>query len=98
MAVLVLSLFAPSNIIAGQIARTGQSVIRLTFIPIRGLSLQLHATLLHKLGIAHASPFYRADLFWGLYARYAQSGVAVEDDNADLAFRDLPPAGQSPSP
>ena len=35
-------------------------------------------------------PFPRTDLSYGRCAGYAKSGVAVENGDADLDFRDLP--------
>jgi hypothetical protein len=43
-----------------------------------------------QIGLRVSFPFPQTDLAYCLCDRYAKSGVAVEDGDADLDFRDLP--------
>lgn len=43
-----------------------------------------------QIGLNVGFSFTQPDLPYGLCDRYAKSGVAVEDGDADLDFRDLP--------
>ena len=43
-----------------------------------------------QIGLKTCFPLRQTDLAYGLSDRYAKSGIAAEDSDTDLDFRDLP--------
>jgi len=54
------------------------------------LSFTILAGFVAQIGLKMFFPLPLTDIAYGLSDRYAKSRIAVEDGDADLAFRDLP--------